>query len=806
MKESLKQLLTICVAGGGDPRRVQETVARAEGLADRILVVGNVRTDLPPPAVAVSPEEFPGAVGTDWVLFLKPGERIGRISRQGLLALLKEKKVPAYDIYVCDAGILGDLRQYPFILNLGQFEETADAAFVTRLETRLAKKSLAPDLLHAILGGRNLIGQDTLIARGLMIEPATPGENRQTAEDAELEKQLLKGTTYRGPMPGEGLDELSYAYIGFRILHLGYLEGYRECANRGWGIDIMYIPMLEFLGGNGRFADARDLFERWQEKRDGQERRDLQTAGGNIYANLLMIDKAIFHFERANSVMPTAGAFACLAQLHLVRGDRDKSRRALEESLRLQGNPFNEHVLACICSERWRPFTLSLCMIARDEEEHIGRALESVRDIVDEIIVVDTGSADRTQEIARALGARVIDFPWGDDFAAARNRSLEEATGDYILVLDADEFIDATERFSLAVFKKILSPELDTSYHIEIVPEKAPGFLSVSYLDRLTDAESARFQPRLFPRRPDVRFTGKAFESVFPAAQEAGLKSLAIRFLRITHLDTDNEGRTRRKMPAVMKAMEDPVAPSILLEGVMFFLRQGELEAAFPWIMRMKSMDPKLLSRIARLYSREGKIAEAEELIGKGLAGEHDSPELWLALAEVRFIDDQFKEVRDILEPRLQAMTDTLDAGSAAEARYFCGMAFLETDEPARAIDLIAAALQHNGLDTRFQLAGLYAFARLDRWQEFLAAAGRIMRQEEISIEFDIAGFVDVGRLMLLMMRHLAGKKKTAEAATCRKILAHLLKTRISPGEDMNLLEGLIEKTRCSGGAEGVRA
>ncbi|GAB4345153.1 MAG: hypothetical protein Kow0099_25190 [Candidatus Abyssubacteria bacterium] len=84
---------------------------------------------------------------------------------------------------------------------------------------------------------------------------------------------------------------------------------------------------------------------------------------------------------------------------------------------------------------------ISLCMIARNESSCIGRCLTSVRDVVDEIIVLDTGSTDETTEIARRLGAKVFHHSWNDDFSEARNRSLEHATGDWILVLDADETI-----------------------------------------------------------------------------------------------------------------------------------------------------------------------------------------------------------------------------------------------------------------------------------------------------------------------------------------------------------------------------
>ena len=89
--------------------------------------------------------------------------------------------------------------------------------------------------------------------------------------------------------------------------------------------------------------------------------------------------------------------------------------------------------------------TISLCMIVKDEEAMIGRCLQAARDAVDEIVVVDTGSTDRTVEIAESLGARVLHHEWDGDFSAARNVSFEAATGDWVMYLDADEVLVADD-------------------------------------------------------------------------------------------------------------------------------------------------------------------------------------------------------------------------------------------------------------------------------------------------------------------------------------------------------------------------
>jgi glycosyltransferase involved in cell wall biosynthesis/Flp pilus assembly protein TadD len=96
-----------------------------------------------------------------------------------------------------------------------------------------------------------------------------------------------------------------------------------------------------------------------------------------------------------------------------------------------------------------RAASVCLNMIVKNEEDHLGKCLESVRGLFDEIIIVDTGSTDRTKEIAREFGAKVFDFVWIDDFAAARNEALSHATGDYAFWLDADDVVEPAEREKL---------------------------------------------------------------------------------------------------------------------------------------------------------------------------------------------------------------------------------------------------------------------------------------------------------------------------------------------------------------------
>ncbi|MFD2370564.1 glycosyltransferase family 2 protein [Brevibacillus sp. GCM10020057] len=99
-------------------------------------------------------------------------------------------------------------------------------------------------------------------------------------------------------------------------------------------------------------------------------------------------------------------------------------------------------------------FTISLCMIVRDEEGTLARCLATVRDLVEEIVIVDTGSTDRTREIAKSFGAALYDFAWIDDFSAARNFAFGKATQDYILWLDADDVLEEQDRNRFRLLKE----------------------------------------------------------------------------------------------------------------------------------------------------------------------------------------------------------------------------------------------------------------------------------------------------------------------------------------------------------------
>lgn len=129
--------------------------------------------------------------------------------------------------------------------------------------------------------------------------------------------------------------------------------------------------------------------------------------------------------------------------------------------------------------EQWKVITISLCMIVKNEEDALENCLSSVAEIVDEIIIVDTGSTDKTKEIAQKFTDNIYDFTWIHDFSAARNFAFSKATKDYIMWLDADDIIRKKDQKKLKELKKTLSKDVDSvmmNYHLGFDSEGQPSF------------------------------------------------------------------------------------------------------------------------------------------------------------------------------------------------------------------------------------------------------------------------------------------------------------------------------------------
>jgi tetratricopeptide (TPR) repeat protein len=235
---------------------------------------------------------------------------------------------------------------------------------------------------------------------------------------------------------------------------------------------------------------------------------------------------------------------------------------------------------------------LSLCMIVKDEEAALPKCLGSVKDVVDEIIVLDTGSTDKTPDIAKQFGAEVHHFKWCNDFSAARNDALKYVTGDWVLVLDADESL--TQQIVPHIREAI---ESDLHLLINLVRHEV-------------GAEQSPYSmvSRLFKNHPDIRFSRPYHALVDDSISAILAKEPDWQVGYLPQVAILHEGYQKNAIAQQNKYAKAQTA----MEG--FLVNHPD--------------DPYVCSKLGALYVETGKIAQGLELLIKGVASKQANDEI----------------------------------------------------------------------------------------------------------------------------------------------------------------------------------
>jgi tetratricopeptide (TPR) repeat protein len=329
-------------------------------------------------------------------------------------------------------------------------------------------------------------------------------------------------------------------------------------------------------------------------------------------------------------------------------------------------------------------------MIVKDGEATLGACLASVADLVEEMIVVDTGSTDCTPEVARQGGARVIDFAWVDDFSAARNDSIRHATGDWIFWLDADERIDAANREKLGAVITGLKDE-KAAYLMQ----------QLSTTDDPQGSRVAVDQVRLFRRDPAVRWEYRVHEQILLAIRRAG-HELRRTNVVISHGGYEAPGSSERKLERNLALLlrqdaDRPDDPITLYHLGQVYQRLGRAAEAIPMLRRSLEMvppdysiRPRLFAAIARAHGSLGQVSEA---LATCRAGRDDYPDLeellFLEAALLRGQGDAAGAEERLLRLLQTPQGRQLAAGDAGrrgyKARHLLAEVYLSQGRPADA-------------------------------------------------------------------------------------------------------------------------
>jgi glycosyltransferase involved in cell wall biosynthesis len=325
------------------------------------------------------------------------------------------------------------------------------------------------------------------------------------------------------------------------------------------------------------------------------------------------------------------------------------------------------------------PKTLSVCMIVKNEEATLGNCLKSALPFADEIIVVDTGSTDRTVQIARSNGAKVIFSDWKGDFSYSRNISLDNATCSWILWLDADDIVTENAAHSLNRIKREIEEPV-AAFGIKIKNIQLGG-LGEEFL-----------QVRLFPNDKRCRFEKKVHEQIAPSLVKHGYQIVYLSEIEIHHTGYQDDIikrskalRNREILAADM--LNFPNDPNYLSAYADTFAMRDEWEEAakiYKSVMdipecRKKQADiyEYMPVAIALSYKHLGKFDEAFSWIDKGLVLSPGKMELLFLAGEIAWeagemekAADFYKKTAEAPEKLLSTSTDFTALKAKARVRY----------------------------------------------------------------------------------------------------------------------------------------
>jgi glycosyltransferase involved in cell wall biosynthesis len=239
---------------------------------------------------------------------------------------------------------------------------------------------------------------------------------------------------------------------------------------------------------------------------------------------------------------------------------------------------------------------LSLCMIVKDEESRLAKCLNSAKNLVDEIIVLDTGSNDKTIEIAQSFGAIVKKYQWNNDFSIARNEALKYVTGDWVLVLDADE---------------VLSPKIIPQIR-EVI--KMDDYILINLVRHEVGAQQSPYSlvSRLFRRHPNISFTRPYHAIVDDSISE------------ILHQETDWQiGHLTE-----VAILHDGYQKDVINQQDKFAKAQIAMES----FLATNRHDPYVCSKLGALYIESGRVNDGIQLLLRGIASKQANSDLMYEL------------------------------------------------------------------------------------------------------------------------------------------------------------------------------
>jgi tetratricopeptide (TPR) repeat protein len=604
------------------------------------------------------------AIETPWVLFLEDGEFFLGKEEEKLLNYCKRNEREITELIIERYMTRDELKSYAWVTTREAFEYASRAArrYLTS-EARLIPSSYLREIFlcrssdHSkpntfVVGMRTAHNNHAL---PLIIVSRREGEaesqNIGRPKDRDIFKhghQKYFDDTVHSPRFG-------WPHTVYNTLRLDHVPSVIEALKAGLSNPDIVLFTLAYLIRFMNFSKATEVMnlvpDHWCERHPALLNviATLQFINGNHEKSLSLFQHALKLFPDLDWLAENAIKFNLLLDRH------DTINEILCSYKNAAGNELADdylsHYRAIHEGVPGRTATVSMCMVIKNEERNIERAITSAKPMVDELIVIDTGSTDSSPAIAEGLGAQVYHYPWGDDFSAARNFAVSKASCDYIFMLDGDEYIPPFYFLECQTFKKLLPLDKPRAFKLAI------GKYSneTDWLFVVTEKGNFRRETestRIFPRLDGMKYNGIIGETIDPFLLENGIpiQILPGSLLHVIHGAEGRQERIERKCH-IFNKMGHPDRSRVLF-AIKEFASIGRTDDTLKWLKYLfdnyGEADANMLKmtlHLARLL-QAGEPLQAEQFYRQLMKLYPDEKSVTFAYADYLITGNQIDKIQ----------------------------------------------------------------------------------------------------------------------------------------------------------------
>lgn len=677
----------------------------------------------------------PSEIQSEWCLFLERDEYLKDGAISELLGLLSGLDKTPHVLSVSRFLPAEEIGQFSWVTTREQFSApTLGMMTYHVLELRLVPSDLVDKVVLQRMEseerpfGFNLIliqEEDCEIEKkylpfSLLREEPDPPENPwRQPEDTEI---FLKGH-HEFFRDSEFVAEFQWPRTLYLVIRTDHVPAVIEGLKRGITSKAIVTYTLHYLLRLGKYELVAQFLPLIPQHFDFGDPSFTQMKAlahyfvGDVKGARQIFERCCAHHSGDSMVLENTGKFFLLLE------EYEKAVECFQKSLAASDKPEKKaHVETFLRvleenQDRWP--TLTVCIICRDEESLLPRALKSVLGLAEEVVVVDTGSSDRSRDIAKEFGASVLDLPWEHDFSHVRNFALKQATSDYVLMLDADEHLFTENLVDFNVMKKLLPLKSPRAFALTVGHFKT----ETDWIHILTGGSNFTAECeaiRILPRMPGLEYVGRVEETVSDSLVQLDIpvSVFSPNQMRIHHDVLDRELRVRRKLGAYERETDPNLVQ--ILAAVRDMSHLNDSEGTVRWLRRLISKDVQAAApfvhrmgiQLARLLEGESPEESKRILESLGAVSSHDK-ELTLALSSHFIRNGLFPKLGTLDFGKIGLESDMLTPGENSEYWIHGGIAVLERGDVNMAAWLLDQVLSVKPDNLLGQTARFYLLCRI---------------------------------------------------------------------------------------------